>query len=115
MKSKIITAFKDNRKDLIRAKKTGQFEDELWCVGYETAMNFVLQLMNLNPSKYKVWEELTLSEQEQAKEIYLSIREHEENRSRDETTQDYPEPMDWREVRYCLFERKENGYIDVII
>ena len=119
MKNKIITAFKDNHRELMIAKKTGQFEDELWNTGYETAMSFVLGLMGINREqalyKYLKWNDLTLSEQEQAKETYLSIREHEEDRSRDETTQDYPEPMDWRGVRYCLFERKENGYIDVII
>ena len=115
MKNKIITAFKDNHRDLLRARKTGQFEDELWCVGYETAISFVMQLMGINPSKYKTWEELTLLEQEEVKETYLSIREHEEGRDRNETTIDYPEPMDWREIRYCLFEQKENGTIDVII
>ena len=119
MKNKIITAFKDNHRDLVISKKTGQFEDVFYNTGYETAMLFVLGLMGISKEqvlyKYHKWEDLTLPEQEQVKETYLSIREHEEGRDRNETTIDYPEPMDWREVRYCLFEQKENGTIDVII
>jgi hypothetical protein len=119
MKNKIITAFKDNHRDLMISKKTGQFEDVLWNTGYETAMSFVLGLMGINREqalyKYIKWNDLTLPEQEYVKEQYLSIREQEEDRGRDETTQDYPEPMDWRGVKDCYFERKENGSIDVII
>jgi hypothetical protein len=48
MKKRIITAFQDNHRDLIISKKTGQFEDELWNTGYETAMLFVLGLMGIN-------------------------------------------------------------------
>lgn len=48
MKEKIITAFQDNHRDLVISKKTGQFEDELWNTGYETAMLFVLRLMGIN-------------------------------------------------------------------
>lgn len=119
MKHKIITAFKDNHRDLMISKKTGQFEDELYNTGYETAMLFVLGLMGISKDqilyKYHKWEDLTLPEQEQVKETYLSIREHEEDRDRDEITQDYPEPMDWRDVKDCYFERKPNGYVEVII
>ena len=82
-------------------------------------MLFVLSLMGISKeealNKYHKWDDLTLPEQEYVKEQYLSIREHEENRGRNEITQDYPEPIDWRGVKDCYFERKENGTIDVII
>ena len=65
MKSKIITAYKDNHRELMIAKKTGQFEDELWNTGYETALSFVLGLMGINREqalyKYLKWNDLTLS------------------------------------------------------
>lgn len=48
MKEKIITAFKDNHRDLVISKKTGQFEDVLYNTGYETAILFVLGLMGIS-------------------------------------------------------------------
>lgn len=61
------------------------------------------------------WDDLSLIEQEQAKEQYLSIRENKEQRGRDEVTEEYPEPMDWRGVKECSFIRDDKGYIDVLI
>lgn len=60
MEDKIIIAFKDNHKDLLRARKDGDYEEELLCKGYEQAMNFVLGLLGigydeaLNKKKGKV-------------------------------------------------------------
>lgn len=61
------------------------------------------------------WNDLTEEEKEQAKETYLYIREIEEDRHENEITQDYEEPINKNYVKYCRFERKENGYIEVII
>lgn len=62
------------------------------------------------------WSDLTKEEQEQAMESYINIREREEERDRNEVTNDYPEPIDGTEVENCLFERRqEDGYIFVII
>ena len=47
MEKKIIIAFKDNHKDLLRAKRNGDYEEELLCQGYEQAMNFVLGLLDI--------------------------------------------------------------------
>lgn len=52
---------------------------------------------------------------EQALNSYLCIREEEEQRDRNEVTDEYPNPMDWRAVKSCKFERQNNGYISVII
>ena len=61
------------------------------------------------------WNDLNIYEQAQAKEQYLCIRETEEQRGRDEITKEYPNPMDWRFVKECLFKRNEQGFIDVLI
>jgi hypothetical protein len=42
MQEKIILAFQDNHKDLLRARKNGDVEEEFYCNGYEDAMLFVL-------------------------------------------------------------------------
>lgn len=47
MENRIVIAFKDNHKDLLRAKRNGDYEEELWCKGYEQAMNFVLGLLGI--------------------------------------------------------------------
>ncbi len=47
MEDKIIVAFKDNHKDLLMAKRNGDYEEELCCRGYEQAMNFVLGLLGI--------------------------------------------------------------------
>lgn len=65
--------------------------------------------------KILMWDDLTEEEKEQAKETYLFIREIEEDRLRNEITQNYDEPINENYVKYCKFERKENGYIEVII
>ena len=61
------------------------------------------------------WNDLTDAEREQVINTYLCIREEEEQRDRNEVTEEYPELMDWRAVKGCRFERQNNGYIDVII
>lgn len=61
------------------------------------------------------WNDLTEAEKEQVANTYLCIREGEEQRDRNEVTEEYPEPMDWRAVKGCRFERQNNGYVDVII
>ena len=62
------------------------------------------------------WNDLTDVEKEQVINTYLCIREEEEEqRDRNEVTEEYPEPMDWRYVKTCRFERQDNGYVDVII
>ena len=60
------------------------------------------------------WNDLTNAEREQTINTYLCIREEEEQRDRNEVTETYPEPMDWRLVKPCKFERRESGYVDVI-
>ena len=47
MEKRIIIAFKDNHKDLLEAKRNGDYEEELLCQGYEQAMNFVLGLLGI--------------------------------------------------------------------
>lgn len=66
-------------------------------------------------SEFLKWNDLTKAEQEQAKETYIRIREDEEERDRNEITNDYPEPIDSTGVEGCSFERQADGYIDVII
>ena len=51
------------------------------------------------------WDDLTEYEKELAKEQYLTIREDEEQRGRDEVNEWFPEPMDWEYVKECLFRR----------
>lgn len=65
--------------------------------------------------KILTWENLTKEEQKQTTETYLYIREIEEDRLRNEVTEDYPEPIDKDGVKDCKFERDEYGYIVVII
>lgn len=60
------------------------------------------------------WNDLTNVEKAQAKETYLCIREQEENRSRDEFTDDYPDPMCACGVVCCKFQRVSSG-IEAII
>lgn len=48
MKDKIITAYKDNHKDLLRARAVGDVEEELLCKGYEQAIEFVLSLLGVS-------------------------------------------------------------------
>ena len=38
MQEKIILAFQDNHKDLVKARKNGDIEEEFYCNGYEDAM-----------------------------------------------------------------------------
>lgn len=52
------------------------------------------------------WDDLTEYEKELAKEQYLTIREDEEQRNRDEVNERFPEPIDWTYVTECLFKRK---------
>lgn len=47
MKKEIVTTFKDNHEDLLRANKDGQYEEELLCRGYEQAVIFVLGLLGV--------------------------------------------------------------------
>ena len=47
MGNKIITAFKDNHYDLLKAKKNGDYEEELICSGFEQAMCYVLSLYGI--------------------------------------------------------------------
>lgn len=61
------------------------------------------------------WSDLTEEEKEQAKETYLCIREIEEDRPRNEITQDYNKPIDQSYAKYCKFIRNNKGYIEVII
>ena len=54
------------------------------------------------------WDELTQYEKELAKEQYVYIRECEEERKRDEVTDEYPDPIDWEGVKGCTFDRYES-------
>ena len=66
--------------------------------------------------KILTWDDLEPWEQEVAKEQYLFIREQEEERARDEITEEYPEPIDWTYVKGCTFTRnKEDMTVDVWI
>lgn len=47
MKNKIITAFKDNHKDLLKASRYDDYEEAAYCRGYEQAMIFVLGLLGI--------------------------------------------------------------------
>ena len=48
MKEKIIVAFQDNHKDLLKAKKYDDQEDIKFCEGYESALIYVLGLYNIS-------------------------------------------------------------------
>ena len=66
--------------------------------------------------KILMWNDLEPWEQEVAKEQYLFIREQEEERARDEITEEYPYPMDWTLVKECTFTRNEEDMtVDVWI
>jgi len=65
---------------------------------------------------YKLkWNDLTDEEKDMAREQYVHIREWEEGRNRNETNQDYSEPIDIKGVEECTFERIENNQIWVNI
>ena len=51
VKEKIILAFQDNHKDLLKSKKYDDYEDEKFCEGYESAMNYVLSLLGIDSDK----------------------------------------------------------------
>ena len=51
VKEKIILAFQDNHKDLLKAKKYDDQEDEKFCEGYESAMTYVLSLLGIDSDK----------------------------------------------------------------
>lgn len=51
MISKIVCAFQDNHKELLEARKNGENEDELLCMGFEQAMTFVLSLLGITYDK----------------------------------------------------------------
>ena len=51
VKEKIILAFQDNHKDLLKAKKYDDQEDEKFCEGYESAMTYVLSLFGIDSEK----------------------------------------------------------------
>ena len=51
VKEKIILAFQDNHKDLLKAKKYDDQEDEKFCEGYESAMTYVLGLLGIDSDK----------------------------------------------------------------
>ena len=72
MKNKIITAFKDNHRDLVISKKTGQFEDVLYNTGYETAMLFVLGLMGI--SKEEALNMKEIKEEIKMKEVAIIVK-----------------------------------------
>ena len=51
VKEKIILAFQDNHKDLLKAKKYDDQEDEKFCEGYESAITYVLSLFGIDSEK----------------------------------------------------------------
>ena len=51
VKEKIILALQDNHKDLMKAKKYDDYEDEKFCEGYESAMTYVLSLLGIDSDK----------------------------------------------------------------
>ena len=48
MEDKIIVAFRDNRKDMLKARKCDDYEEEAWCRGYEQAIRFVMGLLDIS-------------------------------------------------------------------
>ena len=66
--------------------------------------------------KFYTWNELTSDEQDVAREQYISIREAEEERTRDEVNDEYPNPIDASYVEFgCDFFKDEYGNVQVII
>lgn len=61
------------------------------------------------------WDDLTSEQKEQATEEYLCIREAEEDRGRNETNKDYPDPIDPEGVKNCSFRIQADGYVMVLI
>lgn len=47
VKNKVVVAFKDNHYDLLKAKKNGDYEEELVCRGFEQAISYVLSLYGI--------------------------------------------------------------------
>ena len=48
VKKKIILAFQDNHKDLLKARMYGDQEEIKFCDGYESAMTYVLSLYGID-------------------------------------------------------------------
>ena len=48
IKKKIILAFQDNHKDLLKARMYGDQEEIKFCDGYESAMTYVLSLYGID-------------------------------------------------------------------
>lgn len=65
--------------------------------------------------EWLTWNDLTDEEKKQARETYISIREAEEERRRDEITEEYPYPIDGDGVLNRRFLRESDGYITVDI
>ena len=61
------------------------------------------------------WNDLSEAEKFQATETYVYIRECEEERDRNQITNEYPKPIDPKGVECCTFFREDDGYITVII
>lgn len=62
------------------------------------------------------FEDLSARERAQVTETYLCIREHEENRARNKTTKEYPEPIDPSGVKNCtLYKDLDSGYVYPLI
>lgn len=63
------------------------------------------------------WDDLNRTERAQARESYISIREYEEERDRDDVVSNpnYNKPIDGSGVRCCGFQRMPDGYIYVNI
>ena len=68
-------------------------------------------------TKWLTWDDLTDEEKVAARESYICIREHEEDRHRDDITNnpDYDYPITGDSVEGCRFERMESGciYVDI--
>lgn len=62
-----------------------------------------------------IYSDLTDDEKIQVTETYICIREHEEERNREEITNDYPEPIDPTGVENCTFHRTDDGFVEVMI
>lgn len=48
MEDKIIIAFRDNHKDLLKAIRNDDYEEEAWCRGYEQALRFTISLLGIS-------------------------------------------------------------------
>ncbi len=44
---KLILAYQDNHKDLMKAKKCDDLEEVLFCEGYERAMEYVMWVLGI--------------------------------------------------------------------